>query len=72
MVEEHKVEHYNNCPPTHPKFWVSLGMAVLLIMIAAVCSGMTVGYLSIDEMQLEIKLAYFQSLGSTTCFYAHY
>jgi len=57
-VEEHKVEHYNNYPPTHhPKFWVSLGIAVLLIMIAAVCSGMTVGYLSIDEMQLEIKLA---------------
>lgn len=24
-------------------------------MMAAICSGMTVGYLSIDELQLEIK-----------------
>lgn len=43
--------------PSNPKFWMCLLSAGLLIMMAAICSGMTVGYLSIDELKLEVKLS---------------
>jgi hypothetical protein len=50
-------EYIENYPPSHPKFWLSLlaatGMNTKnsgIIMLAAICSGMTVGYLSIDEL----------------------
>ncbi|CAD8150082.1 unnamed protein product [Paramecium pentaurelia] len=40
--------------PGEIDFWICLLIAAILICLAAVCSGMTVGYLSVDELQLEI------------------
>lgn len=40
--------------PEDPMFWIYLGIAVFLACFAGICSGLTVGYLSIDDLELEI------------------
>lgn len=37
------------------EFWLYLGIAAVLTAIAGLMSGLTVGYLSIDELVLELK-----------------
>lgn len=41
--------------PSETKFWIYLGVATFLVIFAGLCSGLTVGYLSIDTLQLEVK-----------------
>ncbi|CAD8055141.1 unnamed protein product [Paramecium sonneborni] len=58
LNEKHEQEEHKNVRKTYSPaeidFWICLLIAATLICMAAVCSGMTVGYLSIDELQLEI------------------
>lgn len=42
--------------PWHQQFWMHLGMSLLCVCVAAVASGLTMGLLSIDPMQLQIIL----------------
>jgi len=42
--------------PGSPAFWFSLFMICFLTCFSGMASGLTVGYLSIDELQLELKL----------------
>lgn len=39
-----------------PMFFVSIGMAAFLTLFAGLMSGLTVGYLSINQIKLEIKM----------------
>lgn len=41
---------------TEPGFYICLGLAVLMCIIGGFCSGLTVGYLSIDDLTMELKL----------------
>ncbi|CAD8137953.1 unnamed protein product [Paramecium octaurelia] len=55
--QQHQEEHRNarrTYNPMEIDFWICLLIAATLICLAAICSGMTVGYLSVDELQLEI------------------
>ncbi|CAK66596.1 unnamed protein product (macronuclear) [Paramecium tetraurelia] len=55
--EKSEDEHKNikrTYSPSEIEFWICLFIAATLICLAAICSGMTVGYLSVDELQLEI------------------
>lgn len=38
------------------EFWLYFGISLFLILFAGLMSGLTVGYLSIDELVLELKL----------------
>ena len=49
-------EHETKFTPEQSEFWVCILVAGLLILFAGAMSGLTVGYLSIDELQLELKL----------------
>jgi len=42
--------------PDEPKFWICLVMVFFTTSFAGMMSGLTVGYLSIDQLELEIKL----------------
>ncbi|CAK56193.1 unnamed protein product (macronuclear) [Paramecium tetraurelia] len=55
--QQHQEEHRSarrTYTPMEIDFWICLLIAATLICMAAICSGMTVGYLSVDELQLEI------------------
>lgn len=39
-----------------PEFYMCLGISALMCIVGAFCSGLTVGYLSIDDLTLEMKL----------------
>jgi hypothetical protein len=42
--------------PGTSAFWFNIGMAVVCTFFAGLMSGLTVGYLSIDSLDLELKL----------------
>jgi len=42
--------------PDQPEFWIFLTMVFVSTSFAGLMSGLTVGYLSIDKLELEIKL----------------
>jgi len=39
-----------------PRFWFFAITAIILTLIAGLMSGLTIGYLSIDELVLELKI----------------
>jgi ankyrin repeat/SOCS box protein 13/metal transporter CNNM len=41
-------------PPSKPLFWVYLGLSLFLVCFAGICSGLTIGLMSLDPMTLEI------------------
>ena len=56
VVHEAGEGHHTRYKPGETKFWIYLGLATFCVLFAGFCSGLTVGYLSIDELQLEIKM----------------
>lgn len=50
---EHHIQTYS---PDEPEFWINLAGAIFMVLLAGMCSGLTVGYLSIDELALDIKI----------------
>lgn len=55
---EHESEHGEEAKlnPDEPMFWIYLGIAFFLVTFAGVCSGLTVGYLGIDDLELDIMI----------------
>lgn len=43
--------------PSDKQYWINLLYTVLLLFVAGLCSGLTLGYMSIDELSLELKLS---------------
>jgi len=41
--------------PGSPEFWLYIGIALSLTLLAGMASGLTLGYVSIDELVLELK-----------------
>lgn len=44
----------NNINPTNGTFWMYVGICIGLILFAGIASGLTIGLLSMDLMNLEI------------------
>eukprot|EP00344_Euplotes_crassus_P003404 CAMPEP_0196996352 /NCGR_PEP_ID=MMETSP1380-20130617/2254_1 /TAXON_ID=5936 /ORGANISM="Euplotes crassus, Strain CT5" /LENGTH=550 /DNA_ID=CAMNT_0042412287 /DNA_START=71 /DNA_END=1723 /DNA_ORIENTATION=+ len=55
-IEEEESSNGGRFPPGSYMFYYCLIVAVLLTLGAGVMSGLTVGYLSIDQLELEMKL----------------
>ncbi len=53
VIFAHEIEPYGTTA-----FWTYIGIAVFLTCFAGLMSGLTVGYLSIDKLELEIKMEY--------------
>ena len=52
-VASHTAERYTN---DQPEFWYFLIISGCLSLFAGLCSGLTVGYLSIDDLVLDLKM----------------
>jgi metal transporter CNNM len=55
-IGKESAEQEHKYAPDSAGFWFSLGFALFLVCFAGMASGLTVGYLSIDELQLELKM----------------
>eukprot|EP01118_Nematostelium_gracile_P013181 TRINITY_DN4951_c0_g1_i1.p1 TRINITY_DN4951_c0_g1~~TRINITY_DN4951_c0_g1_i1.p1 ORF type:complete len:478 (-),score=117.32 TRINITY_DN4951_c0_g1_i1:11-1378(-) len=51
---DHKGEEDGPVPPSSALFWVYLGLSLFLVCFAGICSGLTIGLMSLDPMTLEI------------------
>ncbi len=58
VIEEPDIHHEfsKEYPPGTSEFWFCIAMSIALTLLAGLMSGLTVGYLSIDELVLELKL----------------
>lgn len=54
-LEEEEEDH--RAKPGTSRFWFFIIAAVLLTLTAGLMSGLTVGYLSIDELVIELKIS---------------
>ena len=52
----HNKERSTDFTPNDPEFYIYLGISLVLCLFAGLCSGLTVGYLSIDDLTLDIKM----------------
>lgn len=55
-IENPEEPHHHRYSPSEGTFWIFLLYAVGLSMLASFCSGNTQGLLSIDMLNLELKM----------------